>query len=127
MRANISIPCSVAKQPFALGVIGYDLANVNKAPKSTPWDVPDPGTCANDDLSLTIPTYVQTPPVKSDFVQQYDIGFGPNASNIFQWSVNGQAFRGNYNAPVLLLANMGNTSYPAEWNVYNYGTNGSVT
>ncbi len=37
------------------------------------------------------------------------------------------SFRGDYNAPVLLLANLGNFSYPAEWNVYNYGTNKSIT
>lgn len=127
MRANISIPCSSTKQPYALGAIGYDLASLSQAPKSKPWDVPDPATCANDDLSLTVPFYPVTPPVKSDIVQNYDISFRPNASNIFQWSVNGQTFRGNYNAPVLLLANMGNATYPPEWNVYNYGTNGSVT
>jgi hypothetical protein len=127
MRSNISTLCSVTNQPLGLAAIGYDLANLNVAPKSKAWDVPDPGTCANDDLSLTIPTYSQTPPAKSDFVQQYDINFAPNASNIFQWSVNGVPFRGNYNAPVLMLTKLGNTSFPLEWNVYNYGTNGSVT
>lgn len=127
MRANISIPCSVAKQPYAVAAIGYDFASLSKAPTSKPWDVPDPATCANDDLSLTTPFYPITPPAQSSFVQQYDINFAPNASNIFQWSVNGQSFRGNYNSPVLLLANLGNTSFPPEWNVYNYGTNGSVT
>ncbi|PVH73445.1 multicopper oxidase [Cadophora sp. DSE1049] len=125
MRANMSIPCSVTKQPYALAAVGYDLASFSQAPKSKPWDVPDPATCANDDLALTVPFYPIAPPAKSDFIQQYDINFAPSASNIFQWSVNGQAFRGNYNAPVLMLANLGNPSYPPEWNVYNYGTNGS--
>ena len=42
--------------------------------------------------------------------------------------MNGETFRGNYDAPVLLLAKMGNISYPddPEWNVYNFGTNSSV-
>ncbi|PBP15727.1 ascorbase and Cu-oxidase [Diplocarpon rosae] len=127
MRSNVSIPCSVSKQPYGLAAIGYDLAPLTSRPTSKPWNVPDPATCANDDLALTVPFYPMTPPAQSDFVQQYDIDFAANASNIFQWSVNGQTFRGNYNAPVLLLANLGNTSYPPEWNVYNYGTNGSVT
>ncbi len=37
------------------------------------------------------------------------------------------SFRGDYNAPILLLANQGNFSYPAEWNVYNFHTNKSIT
>ena len=42
--------------------------------------------------------------------------------------MNGESFRGNYDIPILLLAKMGNTSYPGdpEWNVYNFGTNSSV-
>lgn len=42
--------------------------------------------------------------------------------------MNGSSFRANYNKPILLLASEGNTSYPydPQWNVYNFGTNGSV-
>lgn len=42
--------------------------------------------------------------------------------------MNGESFRGDYNAPILLLSNLGNNSYPdnPEWNVYNFGSNSSV-
>jgi hypothetical protein len=58
--------------------------------------------------------------------------------------MNGVSFRGDYNAPILLLANTGNDSYPYDpevgfllllpahstnpfqWNVYNFGSNSSV-
>lgn len=37
-------------------------------------------------------------------------------------------FRGNYDNPILLLAKLGNTSYPddPQWNVYNFGSNSSI-
>lgn len=42
--------------------------------------------------------------------------------------MNGVSFRADYNAPVLLLSNAGNNSYPQDpqWNVYNFGSNSSV-
>ena len=42
--------------------------------------------------------------------------------------MNGVSFRGNFNNPILLLANLGNTSYPddPEWNVYDFGSNSSI-
>jgi hypothetical protein len=42
--------------------------------------------------------------------------------------MNNSSFRGDYNAPILLLSNLGNNSYPdnPEWNVYNFGSNSSV-
>jgi len=42
--------------------------------------------------------------------------------------MNNQAFRGNYDNPILLLSKLGNTSYPEdpEWNVYNFGSNQSA-
>ena len=42
--------------------------------------------------------------------------------------MNDVSFRGNFNAPILLLSNTGNNSYPEdpEWNVYNFGSNSSI-
>jgi hypothetical protein len=42
--------------------------------------------------------------------------------------MNNSSFRGDYNAPILLLSNLGNNSYPdsPEWNVYDFGSNSSV-
>jgi hypothetical protein len=42
--------------------------------------------------------------------------------------MNGVAFQGDYNDPVLLLAEQKNYSYPYDpnWNVVNFGTNSSI-
>lgn len=78
MRSNISQICSLTKQPYALAAIYYDYANTNNAPTSTPWDVPDPGICCNDDLSMTVP-YKAIPaiPSSSSYRQDINIGFAP--------------------------------------------------
>ena len=51
-----------------------------------------------------------------------------NETGNFLWTVNNSSFRADYNAPLLLLAKAGNTSYPydPEWNVYNTGSNSSI-
>lgn len=127
MRSNISSICSLTKQPYALAAIYYDNANPDNAPTSTPWNVPDPGNCCNDDLIRTVP-FMSIPAITTpSYRQDLNIGYAPNASNVYLWNINGRNFRGNYNAPVLLLANKGNTSFPAEWNVFNYYANSSLT
>jgi len=125
MRSNISTLCTEAKQPNALAAIFYDKADQTKAPTSTAWNVPDPGTCANDDLSLTVPYYSITPPAPAT-TKNLDINFYINDTGSFLWTLGGTSFRANYNNPVLLLADQGNFSYPAEWNVQNFGSNSSI-
>ncbi len=125
MRSNISTACSNANQPNALAVIYYDKADTTKAPTSVAWNVPDPGNCANDDLSLTVPYYsiaAATPSTTKTMVIDYVI----NATGSFLWRLDGTSFRANYNDPVLLLAEQGNLTYPDEWNVKNFGTNTTV-
>ncbi|PMD30444.1 multicopper oxidase [Hyaloscypha variabilis F] len=125
MRSNISAPCTEANQPNALAAIYYDKAVTTQAPTSTAWNVPDPGTCANDDLSLTVPYYsiaAATPSTTKTMVIDYII----NATGSFLWTLDGTSARVNYNNPVLLLAEQGNLTYPEEWNVKNFGTNTTV-
>lgn len=91
MRSNISTICSLAKQPNALAAIYYDFADQNVVPTSTGWNIPDPGTCANDDLNMTVP-YAKIPAITTpSYRQDLTINFAPNASNIFLWSINGQS------------------------------------
>lgn len=61
-------------------------------------------------------------------IENITIGFGQNSSGNWQWSMNGESFRANYNNPILLLSNVGNNSYPddPQWNVYNFGSNSSI-
>jgi hypothetical protein len=91
MRSSISTICSRSKQPNALAAIYYDSADTNSAPTSTAWNIPDLGTCANDDLSKTVPYYSLAPAQEAEYIQNLDINFAPNASNIFLWTINGQS------------------------------------
>jgi FtsP/CotA-like multicopper oxidase with cupredoxin domain len=125
MRSNISTICSVTNQPAALAAIYYDKADTTKSPSSKAWNVPDPGTCRNDDLSLTVPYYSMTAATPST-TNHLDISFEVNATGSFLWTMDGQTFRANYNNPVLLLAEKGNLTYPAEWNVKNFGSNTTI-
>lgn len=124
IRSN-QTECSLAKQPYAVAALYYDGADTNKLPTSTPWDAPDRNSCTNDPLEITEPMFPIPLPDPS-VTKTMDIGLFVNESDVTLWSFDGQDFRANYNAPPLLLANMGNFSYPPEWNVKDFGTNTSV-
>jgi FtsP/CotA-like multicopper oxidase with cupredoxin domain len=126
MRANISSLCSDANQPNALAAIYYNKADTTKAPTSEAWNVPDPGTCENDDLSLTVPFYSLTPTATPAVTKTMVINYFINSTNNFLWTLDNQVFRADYNSPVLQLASAGNFSYPAEWNVKNFGSNSTI-
>lgn len=87
MRSNISTICSLTTQPYALAAIYYDEANTTATPQSTPWDVPDPGTCANDDLSMTIPSYPLTPDMFPATTREMDVDFYVNETGFFLWTL----------------------------------------
>jgi len=116
--------CSPAKKPLALAAVYYDK-DTGATPTTTAWDVPDPGTCANDDLALTKPLYKMALP-KPSFTKTFDIETFVNASDVSLWKFDGVSFRGDYNSPTLLLAKAGNLTFPEIWNVKNLGSNTSV-
>jgi hypothetical protein len=126
MRSNISTICSVSSQPNALAAIYYDKADTTKTPTSTAWNVPDPGTCANDDLSKTVPYYAMTATTSPATTRHLDINVEVNATGHTLWSMDGTSFRANYNNPILLLAFAKNFTYQREWNVKNFGSNSSI-
>ncbi|KAF5255896.1 hypothetical protein ACKRZS_000744 [Fusarium odoratissimum] len=125
MRSNISAICSLGRAPAALAAIYYDNTNQKKAPKSQAWDIPDPGTCANDDLSITKPV-MKLPLPPADKTIELDISSFKNASNVTLWTLGGVAARINYNSPTLLLSKLGNHTFEPEWNVINTGKAKSV-
>ncbi len=126
MRSTIS-NCSLTVQPDALAIIYYPSAPTDAKPDTTAWtDTTD--QCANDPLSSTTPTYSITPTPDPVTTITLSVGAIVNSTGHFLWIVNNISFRADYNAPILLLANVGNTSYPydPEWNVYNTGNVTSV-
>ncbi|KJZ75176.1 hypothetical protein HIM_05370 [Hirsutella minnesotensis 3608] len=116
MRSNVSAACSLSAQPFGLAAIYYDYVNETTTPRSSPWNAPEPGTCANDDLALTRPIMKLKLP-EPDLTYNMDLTMFRNASNITLWSLDGVGFRGNYNSPTLLLSKVGNLTFEQEWNV----------
>lgn len=125
MRSNISVNCSLTRAPDAYAAIYYDDADDTKDPESTPWHVPDPATCANDDLSLTRPV-MKLPLPEPDLEIDLEVKNFKNASGVTLWSLGGVDFRANYNSPTLLLSNLGNHSFEKPWNVRNLGNAKSV-
>jgi FtsP/CotA-like multicopper oxidase with cupredoxin domain len=124
MRSNMT-SCSPAQKPNAVAAVYYDGADTSSTPSSRAWDVPDPGTCANVDLAVTEPLF-PIPLPEPTFTQGMDIELYKNASNVTLWKFNGVSMRTDYNHPVILHANEGNFTFPAEWNVVNYQSNSSI-
>lgn len=124
IRSNIT-SCSLAKQPLALAALYYDQADQNESPTSSAWNVPDPGTCTNDDLALTKPV-MKLKPAPPAVTKTMEIQVTRNASGIVQWTLDGEDFRGDFNSPTLLQVNKGNLTFASDWNVKNFANNGSV-
>jgi FtsP/CotA-like multicopper oxidase with cupredoxin domain len=117
-----------ANQPLALATIYYEHANTTAAPgNNSIAQVDNTAPCENDDLTKTTPAYpiaAGNPSTTIDMAVNVSI----NATGNLVWTINESAFRADYNNPILLLANKGNTSYPfnPNWNVYNVGTNTTI-
>ncbi|KAK5741177.1 hypothetical protein LTR17_004117 [Elasticomyces elasticus] len=112
--------------PEAVAAIYYQKANTSDVP-TTVSTVPSSEieNCANDALSLTVPTYKMTPPKNPHTVQTVNITYQSNGThNLFY--MNNSTFKANYNDPVLLDAKLGNMNFPADYNVYNFGTSPSI-
>lgn len=124
IRSNITT-CSLADQPYGVAALYYDQANTTLKPTSKGWDVPDPGTCANDPLSDTVPLYplaVSTPNVtQTMYVELYT-----NASKVALWKFNNVSARVDYNSPILPMVNSGEDTFDENWNVINYHNNKSI-
>lgn len=121
MRSNISTICNLPLQPQALAEVYYDGADTTKQPTTQPWPYTDNGQCNNDNLSLTTPYYAITPDPNPAKTFNVIVDAVKNASGHLEWRLNEQAFRGDYNDPLLLQAQEQNQTYDAEWNVVQPG------
>ena len=126
MRSNISTICNLPHQPQALAEIYYQGAGVNEQPKTQPWPYTDNGKCNNDDLSLTTPYFNITPDPNPAKTFDVIVDEKVNATGHLEWRLNYQAFRGDYNKPLLLLAQEKDQTYEPEWNVIHPGESKTV-
>ena len=127
LRAFLPDCVGTATQPLALAAIYYDKADTSKTPNSTSNSNLNTA-CVNDPLEKTTPFFPFPATSNPATTTTINIIAGKNSTGHNLWFMNGVSFRANYDHPVFLLANAGNTSYPydPQWNVYNYGTNNSV-
>ena len=116
-------------QPLALATVYYENANATAKPgNSSVAQIDNTPPCENDDLAISIPAYHIPAVSNPETTIEMTVDVGVNATGNLIWTINNSAFRGNYNNPILLLAQSGNTSYPMdpEWNVYNTGSNKTI-
>lgn len=107
--------------PEALAVIYYEHADDTSIPTTTSSvSAAQIDDCLNDPLSYTKPFY-PLKPTEPDVNQKIRIDFKSNGTH-FLFYVNNSTFRVDYNDPSLLRANTGNTTFPAEYNLYNFGS-----
>ncbi|USW51556.1 Putative multicopper oxidase, type 1, multicopper oxidase, copper-binding, cupredoxin [Septoria linicola] len=107
--------------PTAVAAIYYEKSNSTAVPTTkTDVSLDSIKACHNDALTQTVP-YYPIPLQRPTTVQNIDITFQSNGThNLFY--MNNSTFRANYNDPVLLDAKLGNNEYPAEYNVFNFGS-----
>ncbi len=126
MRSNISTICNLPLQPQALAEIHYKEVYTTEQPTTQSWPYVDNGKCSNDDLSLTTPYYAITPDPNPAQTLEIIVDEQVNATGHLEWRLNQQAFRGNYNKPLLLFAQEKNQTYEPEWNVVQPGDSKTV-
>jgi FtsP/CotA-like multicopper oxidase with cupredoxin domain len=114
--------------PKAQAIILVDGAPDNTIPTTAAYPAPvDDGQCANDPLNYTVPAYaIPVPEPSITYNMTINQFFNATGQKLFY--MNGNTFIGDYNDPILLLAQEKNYSYPYDpkWNVVNFGTNTSI-
>ncbi|RMZ66481.1 multicopper oxidase [Pyrenophora seminiperda CCB06] len=105
--------------PNALAAVYYEDADTDAIPESTS-DVTQAQLeqCKNDPITLGIPL-CKIPVEEPDHIEQVDMVFQSNGSH-FVWFMNDSPYHGDYNAPTLLKAKLGESDFKPEWNVYEF-------
>lgn len=123
-RLGQPMPAGVV-YPDVLAALYYEDADTSLDPITT-----SPGddiTCDNDDIATTRPDFASAPstePARLDLV----LTLALNESGNFEWQTNGQAYRANYNDPLLYKVAAGQTEFPEDpqYNTYNMGDSSAV-
>ena len=134
MRVRQPDICSFTLQPFGLAAIYYGNAAANGItliPNTTPppsFNTPRLSYCANDPLNITTPSYPIPAASKPDTILTITSNVGLNATGATVYTMNGQQYRADFNAPLLSLAAQGNNSFPLDpqWNAYDLGSNATI-
>jgi len=124
MRASIvpDIACGGSNRGDSTAMVFYEDADISKAPTSTQTASYEAYSCYNDPLTSNfVPAYSIAPGTPS-LTQEYTVGLVVNDTGHFNWQMNNQTFRADYNSPISSMAVAGNTDWPAEWQVYTFSS-----
>ncbi|OJJ72620.1 hypothetical protein ASPBRDRAFT_150862 [Aspergillus brasiliensis CBS 101740] len=128
MRSEIDTAClfDTITYDTALAAVYYEAASTSETPNTTSRATWESNNCRNDPLHQTIPYYSMTPPATPATVETVTITLGYNETGYVVFFVDGSSFRSDYNDPILLgtHANVSQV-YPAERNIYNFGSHNS--
>ncbi|KAF2138179.1 multicopper oxidase [Aplosporella prunicola CBS 121167] len=131
MRSTISANCSEARTTEALAVLSYEGNEaVQEEPRSRISAAAAAANakdflCRNDELHRTVPFFPK-PVAEPDVTETIEVDLFTNETGHHVWIMNNRTQRTNYNEPVLLLADQGNSSFPSDWNVYDFGANRTI-
>lgn len=111
--------------PDVMAAIYYEDADTTVDPTSV--TNLEPINCENDDLSLTQADFA-IQPTEEPYILDLVMTLALNETRNFEWRMNDEAYRSNFNKPILYDVEAGQTSFPEnpEWNVYNLAANKSV-
>lgn len=131
LRTRQPTLCALAFQPFGLAAIYYDDNdyNNNAIPLTLPqldFVTPRLLNCSNDALENTEPTWAIEPPSDPDETITIDITNSANGTGQMLYYMSGSTFHADYNAPVLDLAQKGQSTFAEGLNVYNFGKSNSI-
>lgn len=118
--------CGDNIQPDGRAIIFYPDADRNVEPSSIVTVLPPNNRCQNDPLNLTTPMY-SIPVSEPDLTLNLTMTYAPNATHSMQWLMNGIAYKGDLNTPLLLSAiHNSTTPFPPSRALYDLGTNTSI-
>lgn len=132
MRSTVSsgVGCGACENPKAVAAIFYDGADTTVAPTSEPnasYNQTAIQACYNDPLQDGfVPSAPLAPADPPATVENVEVELVVNATGHDVWQLNNQSFHADYDYPIANQASKGNLSFPAEWQVHNYGTNSSI-
>lgn len=117
--------CGGSNANETLAGVYYEKADFSKDPTTSASHKNE--DCINDPLEDTVPDYKITPS-PNPFVQNLELSLVMNATGNYEWQINNQTFRANFNEPLLFKAAEGNVSYPLQpqWAVHNFDRNNTV-
>lgn len=110
----------------AVAAIYYEhVTDTNSMPNTTsPITQSALDRCSNDDLSLTTP-YLAIEPETGNAVKSQNAVISFQPQNV-AWTVNNQAFKANFSAPLLYTAQNDPSTFSAQSNIYDFGNASSI-